>query len=100
MEQLQMLKYMLKRDRLDFTGFWKYEEEEADIDNEWQDRGVSVLNRDDKHPDRAFESLLDLLEMEEHVQIVSQNEQAEGDYEEFIFEDGGDDDWITDNYAL
>jgi hypothetical protein len=63
MEQLQMLKFMLKKARLDFMSVWCYDAEDAEVENEWLDRGASFGAGDDNP---AFYSLLDLLEEVTH----------------------------------
>jgi hypothetical protein len=40
MERLQMVKFMLKQTKLNFTRELKYEEEDAELDNEVQDRTI------------------------------------------------------------
>ena len=44
MEQLQMLKYMLRKERLDFTGCWKCDQNELEQENEYEDQGLSVIS--------------------------------------------------------
>jgi hypothetical protein len=44
MEQLQMLKYMLKKGRLDFTSSWRCEEVDLEAENECQDRGLNLVD--------------------------------------------------------
>jgi hypothetical protein len=59
MEQLQMLKYMIKKVQLDFTSSWKCEEKDLDLENKYQDAGFGEF---DKLADERFEGLLDVLE--------------------------------------
>jgi len=69
MEQLQMLKFMLKKDRLDFTPEWYVTEKDTEVENEWQDCAKLVGANGDK--DNVFLSFLDLLE-ETDVSPVTQ----------------------------
>jgi hAT family C-terminal dimerisation region len=62
MEQLQMLKYMIKKARLDFTAAWKCEEKDIELENEWQDVGFSACEHNMRND---FNQLLDLLSDEE-----------------------------------
>jgi len=60
MEQLQMLKFMLKKDRLDFTPSWYVTEEDTEAENKWQDCAASVADPKGKD-DILINSVLDLL---------------------------------------
>jgi hypothetical protein len=48
MEQLQMLKFMIKKARLDFTASWKWGEDDIEQENEWQDLGFSACEHGKK----------------------------------------------------
>lgn len=64
-----MLKFMLKKDRLDFTPEWYVTEKDTEVENEWQDCAKLVGANGDK--DNVFLSFLDLLE-ETDVSPVTQ----------------------------
>ena len=61
MEQLQMLKYMVKKARLNFTSAWKCEAEDLELENECQDGKYQLL---DKQTDEDFGKSLEALEDE------------------------------------
>jgi len=42
MEQLQMLKFMLKKVRLDFTSAWNFTAEDLEVENAWNDSSRSA----------------------------------------------------------
>ncbi|KIJ52825.1 hypothetical protein M422DRAFT_242757 [Sphaerobolus stellatus SS14] len=75
MEQLQMLKFMLRKARLDFTSIWRFDMDDAELENEWIDRGTSVGAGDD---DPAFYTLLDLLEQEVDEEAIEAIDTAFG----------------------
>ncbi|KAF8509158.1 hypothetical protein JB92DRAFT_3188648 [Gautieria morchelliformis] len=54
MEQLQMLKFMIKKAQL---YFWKWEGKDIEQENEWQDQGYFVCAK----PHSAFDQQLDIL---------------------------------------
>ncbi|KIJ29769.1 hypothetical protein M422DRAFT_784217 [Sphaerobolus stellatus SS14] len=84
MEQLQMLKFMLKKARLDFTAVWRFEVEDAELENEWIDRSVSIGSDD---AEKAFYSLLDLLEQEADEETAEtpdkEYQYAAGNYRDY-----------------
>jgi hypothetical protein len=72
MEQLQMLKYMIKKVRLDFTSSWKCEEKDLELENEYQDAGFRAF---DTLADERFEGLSDMLE-DESSKMGSDSEEV------------------------
>ncbi|KAF8512813.1 hypothetical protein JB92DRAFT_2722479, partial [Gautieria morchelliformis] len=91
MEQLQMLKFMIKKARLDFTASWKWEEKDIERENEWQDQGYSVCAH---KPHSAFDQQLDILDKDGNAQETDGEpgkDLTDLELEEFVFE--GCDEW-------
>ena len=75
MEKLQMLKYMLKRAQLDFTGGWKCDEKDLELENECIDAQVEVLTADNRY---------------------GSSDRPEQNGFEQTSSGSGDDDWLSD----
>ncbi|KAF8580374.1 hypothetical protein K439DRAFT_1619838 [Ramaria rubella] len=58
MEELQMLKYMIKKSRLDFTASWECLEKDIELENDLQDRG---FNAHEHAPPTDVDDIFDIL---------------------------------------
>jgi hypothetical protein len=95
MEQLQMLKYMIKKARLDFIAAWKCEGKDLELENKWQDLGFSGC---EQNTPNSFNHLLDLLSDEDGNSAVARESGAE-DFEFSDLDSDDSDDWLSNKAA-
>ncbi|KAF8578656.1 hypothetical protein K439DRAFT_1361571, partial [Ramaria rubella] len=75
MKELQMLKYMIKKSRLDFTASWECLEKDVELENDLQD---CRFNAHEHAPPTDVDDILDILgeDAGAHAEV------GEGDFED------------------